>query len=220
MKPVQTNAQTQQATSKNAWPLGEAFALIERLGTAESLESARAVAAGLSLPQIEQLPDLKAFLEAYDRHLLRSVEFPIILRAYGHVTRGQARELVELDQQIKSVSHLTLFANASRQIGCQQLERLRPLRDHRVVQRYLAALDANQASGWHPVVFGMAMAVYSLPMRQALLHYGEETLAGLAMAAAKARHFSDKACREILDPLIAGLPAAIDQVLLPQGPTV
>ncbi len=220
MKPVQTNARPQQPASRADRPVGEAFALLQQLGATESPEVARAVAARLSLPQIDRLPALRTFLETYDQHLLRAVEFPIILRAYGHATRGEARELIELDQQIKGISHLAIFASASQHIGRQQLERLRPLRDHRLVQRYLAALDAHQAHGWHPLVYGMTVAIYSLPPRQALLHYGEETLTGLAVAAAKARHFSDAACREILEPLFAGLPAAIEQVLLPQGLTV
>ena len=59
-------------------------------------------------------------------------------------------------------------------MGRTQLRRLRPLRD-RTLQRYLRAVEADEASGWHVVVFGILLATFSLPLRQGLAHYAEKT---------------------------------------------
>ena len=42
----------------------------------------------------------------------------------------------------------------------------RPLRDQRLVQRYLTAVEQGEAQGWHTLVYGLTLAVYSLPLRQ------------------------------------------------------
>jgi hypothetical protein len=86
----------------------------------------------------------------------------------------------------------------------------RPLRDERTAQRYLAAVQSGQAHGWHTMVYGVTLAVYSLPLRQGLLHYAQETLSALASAAGRAGNVAEAELAEILTPLLARIPQAVE----------
>ena len=104
---------------------------------------------------------------------------------------------------------------ASRKIGAVQLQRLKPLRDERTVQRYLSAVESGRADGWHTLVYGLTLAVYSFPLRQGLLHYARETISGLALAATEPGTFIDPACQEMLETILARLPEAVERSIPP-----
>jgi hypothetical protein len=126
----------------------------------------------------------RAFLENYLEQVLLPLELPAIAEACGHAARGELRELISQDQHLAVSLRQTPFARPSQQVGRMHLMRMRPLRDDRLVQRYLKAVESGQASGWHSLVYGVTLAVYSVPLRQGLLFYGQETLAALAGAVA------------------------------------
>ena len=107
------------------------------------------------------------------------------------------------------------FAGASRRVGQGQLQKLRPLRDQRFVQRYLAAVDAGEAQGWHTLVFGLTLAVYSLPLRQGLFSYAHQATRGFLYAAADTLILTESrgAARALFDELCAGVPAAVEAPL-------
>ena len=111
----------------------------------------------------------------------------------------------------------TPFAEPSRRMGWLQLARLRPLRDDRMVQRYLAAVESGQAHGWHTVVYGITLAVYSLPLRQGLLYYSQETLCALASAAGRGKSFGESELDEMLSGLLARVPKAVEAALEREG---
>ena len=157
--------------------------------------------------------DVGRFLEDYQTQLLAPLEIPVIIRARSLAEKGFARELIALDRDLTCALPWPAFASASRQVGRAQLERLRPLRDHRPLQRYLAAVHAGDASGWHSVVYGLTLAVYSLPLRHALLAYARQTLTGLALALAGDKLFHESSCQETLQILTNRIPAVIEQAL-------
>jgi urease accessory protein UreF len=151
-------------------------------------------------------PALSDFtLESYVSHLLLPVELPAIAESCGHAMRGELRELIDQDRRLDR--QIGPFAAASKQIGRLQLARFRPLRDDRLVQRYLAAVEFGQANGWHTIVYGVTLALYSLPLRQGLLHYAQETLATLAKNLAKGDDASH------LDALMEQVPNAVESAL-------
>ena len=151
----------------------------------------RAISAGLPFTPRRRHPNLspdlaalQTFLDTYLTQILLPLELPAIAEACGRVRRGETRELIALDRQLAGEARLAPFASASRKIGALQLQRLKPLRDERTVQRYLSAVESGRAEGWHTLVYGLTLAVYSFPLRQGLLHYARETISGLALAAA------------------------------------
>ena len=97
--------------------------------------------------------DLAGFRDA----LVCGLEWPAIVRAAELARLGHHRELLELDRAFGSglPAHL---AKASCCVGRRQLARLRSLRDQRTIQRYLDAIEAGEAKGWNPVVYGVVLA--------------------------------------------------------------
>src|ERR1700733_3954842 len=157
------------------------------------------------------------FLEDYLVRLLLPCQLPAIVAACGHARRGELRELLAQDQRMAEPLLSTPFAEPSRRMGWLQLARLRPLRDDRMVQRYLAAVESGQAHGWHTVVYGITLAVYSLPLRQGLLYYSQETLCALASAAGRGKSFGESELDEMLSGLLARVPKAVEAALEREG---
>ena len=157
---------------------------------------------------------LGSFLEEYLERFLLPHELPAIVAARRHAERGEFRELLAQDQGLVSPLRGTPLAEPSRRIGRLQMARLRPLRDNRLVQRYLSAVESGRAHGWHTVVYGITLAVFSLPLRQGLLHYCHETLAVLASAATRSKKPDEIDADQSLPGLLARLPEAVEAILV------
>jgi urease accessory protein UreF len=188
--------------------LGDAHPLVAQLGTADGLASLHALAESLTTRPVTSLAALREFLRAYHERILLPHELPAIQTAYQHISRNEVRELIAFDQQLVAEPALKDFAAASQRIGRGQLQKLRPLRDERVVQRYLAAVESDQAHGWHTLVYGMTLVLYSLPLRQGLLGYAQQTTRGFIQAAARGLQLKESECRELFDELSDQLNAA------------
>jgi urease accessory protein UreF len=207
--------QTQLALSDPAEWLGDWHPLAEQLGSTDGLVTLGSVSASLRLVPLHDLPSLRHFLRNYQSQLLLPLELPAIQCAHGHAARHEVRELVAFDQSLAEQPILSDFAAASRRVGQSQLSKLRPLRDQRVVQRYLHAVESGEAHGWHTLVYGLTLAVYSLPLRQGLLGYAHQTTRGFIYSAARMLRLSEHQCRDLFDSLSADLPQAVE-AMLPQ----
>src|SRR5688572_7682029 len=135
---------------------------------------------------------VRRFLREYKANVLIAHEWPAIYRAYNHVRQNECQELIALDESLVGKPQLALFAEASRRIGQFQLKRLGPLRGERVLLRYQAAIDEGRAHGWHTLVYGLTLAIYSLPVRQGLMHYAHQILRGYLEAAAASFSVSEE----------------------------
>lgn len=193
--------------------LGEFSALLRQLGSPDLLYQLPFAADSQREDKLDGIAGLSHFLENHQARLLIPLELPVIVRARACATRGQSSELITLDRQLAREPLLAPFAAASRRVGRCQLERLRPLRDERTVQRYLLAADEGHAQGWHTIVYGLTLAVYSWPLRQGLMFYARQTLTGLAQAAARSQSMSELACGDILESLLTRLPKAVEQAI-------
>jgi len=205
--------QSQLALSDATEWLGDWHPLAEQLGSAAGLVTLGSVSVSLRLAPVHNLRSLREFLRDYQSRILLPFELPAIQCAQGHAARHEVRELVALDRRLAEEPILQAFAIASRRVGQYQLRKLRPLRDQRVVQRYLEAVGGSQASGWHTLVYGLTLAVYSLPLRQGLLGYAHQTTRGFIYSAARMLNLSEHQCRDLFDPLCADLPKAIEALL-------
>ena len=202
--------QRQLALSDAAEWLGDWHPLAEQLGSSDGLVTLASVSALLRLRPVRGVPSLRQFLRHYQSQILVPLELPAIQSACEHASRHEVRELIALDQHLAGEPLLRDFAAASRRVGQGQLQKLRPLRDQRVVQRYLDAVEAREAHGWHTLVYGLTLSIYSLPLRQGLLGYAHQTTRGFIYSAARTLRFSERQCRDVFDTLCAGLPAAVD----------
>ncbi len=203
--------------SEPAELLGDWHPLVGQLGTAEGLVEFAAVAKHLQLGAVEHASALREFLKRYTAELLLPVELPAIRRAFDHASRNELRELIAFDAEQKLHPRLRDFTSASRRIGREQLRRLKPLREQRFIQRYLLAVDEGRAEAWHTLVYGVTLAVYSLPLRQGLLHYGAETLRGFVQLACRSVSVSEVVLQQMLDERFVELVAATETLLPAAG---
>ena len=187
--------------------LGDVQALLAQVGSGD---------AGVETPRPAMpasFAALRQFLNTYKRDVLIRHEWPAIYRAYHHVSHNECQELIALDESIAHEKDLAPFADASRRIGRFQVKRLAPLRGERVLTRYMAAIDEGRAQGWHTLVYGLTLAVYSLPARQGLMHYAHQILRGYVERAAHSFSVSEEECRLALEELLADLPRELETVL-------
>ena len=207
----QTNPETTEL-------LGDWHPLVHQLGSAEGLVTLSTASHSLQLKHVESVPTLLRFLEAYQSQILIPHELPAIQRAYRHASRTETRELIAFDQLQAEEPALKPFASASRRVGQVQLRRLRPLRDHRLLQRYLRAVDDKLAHCWHTLVYGVTLSVYSLPILQGLISYEKQTLLGFMHAVSRTLRLSENDCRDLLENLSPSLPHPTEPILGEEHP--
>jgi len=193
--------------------LGDWHPLVEQLGSANGLAALGEVSASVRVGPVHDLSSLRNFLATYQKQILLPHELPAIQRAFDHTCRHEVRELIEFDRQIAEAPAVAAFADASRRIGQTELAKLRPLRDERIIRRYLDAVDRREANAWHTLVYGVTLSLYSLPLRQGLLGYGYQVARGFIYAAAKPLQLSEMDCRALLDELCGNLPAAVEELI-------
>jgi urease accessory protein UreF len=197
--------------------LGDCHPLVQQLGATEGLHELARVSRSLRVHSVSDVDSLRSFLRAYQSRILVPMELPIIHQAYLHSAGGRTRELIALDQQVAEAPGLRDLANASQRVGQAQLRRLRPLRDVRVLQRYLAAVEAGEATGWHTLVFGLTLSIYSVPLRQGLLGYSQQVIRGFIHTAATRFQVSAVEIGEIVQELNSALPTALGTLLFLEG---
>jgi hypothetical protein len=59
----------------------------------------------------------------------------------------------------------------------------------------------------------LTLELYSLPLRQGLLGYAQQTTRGFIYSAARMLHLSERECRELFDELCEGLPVVVEELL-------
>src|ERR1019366_4856381 len=193
--------------------LGDWHPLVEQLGSANGLAALGDVSASVKVGPVHDLPSLRNFLASYQKQILLPHELPAIQRAFDHTCLHGVRELIEYDRQLANEPAFSIFANASRRIGQNELAKLRPLRDERIVRRYLDAIGRGEANAWHTLIYGLTLSLYSLPLRQGLLGYGYQTARGFIYAAAKPLQLSEMNCRALLEELCINLPVAVEELI-------
>lgn len=190
---------------------GDPRELTTRLGTSGLL------APDPGNPRVVSLPttaaELRQFIRSYRDTILGPQELPAILQACTLASQGYARELIQLDQEWTASSRDRIFRDASLAVGRRQLSRLRPLRDQRVIQRYADAVDSGKAMGWHVIVYGIALSVFSVPQRSGLLHYAQLTLGSFLESAPTTAQLTDGDKREIRRELEETAPVLLAQIL-------
>lgn len=205
--------QTYKLPQKANEVLGDLTALAEQLGGTDGLCQLPLGSFAFGSAPIESAAALSQFLQSYVAEVLIAHELPAIARAYGYATRYEVRELVAFDRELEGSAALRPFGQASRAVGRAQLQRLRPLRSERLVQRYLRAVEESEANAWHTVMFGVVLALYSLPLRQGLLHFAQQTLAGFVQAAGHRIRLEPAVRSQILSEHSGAAAAAIERIL-------
>tara|TARA_Y100001934_G_scaffold283755_1_gene406358 strand:+ start:290 stop:955 length:666 start_codon:yes stop_codon:yes gene_type:complete len=192
---------------------GEVRELLESIGGADALPSVSSLARSMSRNRTGTLQQLRTLLNDYVEHTLSAVELPAVVRAWQHADRGELRELLQLDAELRTDPRMKPFRAASCAVGRRQLSKLRALKDHRLLQRYLHAVESGEAAGWHAIVYGIFLSVYSVPVRQGLLHLARNTIGGLAFNATHGLGLRLSDSQEVLGELTDQLPEMANRAL-------
>ena len=163
--------------------------------------------------QLQSGAALQTFVSEYLGNVLEHEEWPLICKAYELASRGETRELIDLDGECATRYAKHPGASASIRVGQRQLSKLRPMRDNRLVQRYLAAIAAGEASGWHAIVYGVTLAMFQLPLRQGLVHYAVQTLKGFVGPLRATTQLTEAHKETVLAEAEAALPMFLQRVL-------
>lgn len=157
---------------------------------------------------------LQAFLQSYKVSVLLPFELPVVRQACEHMVRNEMNELLALDRTLSNQAWLKPYEQDSRAAGRLHLERLKPLRDQRGVRRYISAIEAGEGSGWHSLVAGVALGLYSLPLRQGLMDYALHTFWNVVGQAATPAGLTSGEAVALVNELSADLPEHI-QTMFP-----
>jgi urease accessory protein UreF len=169
----------------------------------------------LRLKSVQNLPQLRSFLNAYLTELLFPVELPTVAQAFHHTCRNEAKELLLLDQKLALRPEMGAFAEASKFVGRFHLQSLASMRGHRLVQKYIAAVQEESAHGWNTTVFGLILGVYSFPLRQGLIRYAEQSLNGFISAGAEKLRLAENVVTNLQAESFSLLPRMTDKVIGP-----
>ena len=210
-------SRTEQVLIESAQPqgavLGELRAALEQLGSSEALINLEAAAGAVAHGNVSDWETFRNFITTFKLNVVCEHELPTIFRAYSHASANECRELIELDQRIAEGQSGVPFAEASRRIGQLQLKWLAPLRGERVVARYNAAVQEGKAAAWHTLVYGVTLAVYSIPVRQGLIGYATQILRRYIESAASAFGVGADEQDKLLNGVSADLPQQVERVL-------
>jgi urease accessory protein UreF len=191
--------------------------LAQHLGSADELTTLSPTACPHHLAKIHSVPALRDFLHWYKQDVLGPHEFRHVYAAATLASKNYVRELLAFDAELANEQALRDFQLASRHVGKRQLNRMRPLRDLKLVQRYREAVNDGKAYGWHTLVYGVVLSTYSLPLRQGLLHYGRQTLGGFIHAAARTLDLRGETSLELQLEMNRTLPSLIEETLAANG---
>ena len=194
--------------------LGDLEGLAERVGLNESrIEAATIGFGGLCLKDVTDDTSLSRFLTEYRDQFLLPFELPAVSAATNLVREGRFRELLDLDQSFAQRREMEIFGEQSRWIGQCHARSMRGMRDHRVVWRYCEAVRTGEAFGWHPVVYGVVLGAFSIPLRQGLANYTRQMLQGFIDSAVHRGVLEASIAAEIGGRLLSDLPAYVEGAL-------
>ena len=185
-----------------------------QLDALKDVLGANLVAGALGMGPLTSAAELAVVLERYRTTLLEPLELPALTNARRLASRGRTKELIALDQNFldNHPEWLPLAAGSTR-FGRDYLARLRPLRDERVVQRMLEAVQTGKTPGHHPIVFGLTMAIYAIPERQGLADYAQGALAAVIATAAGKLKLTQDDRSTLFARSQSCLPEAIDRMV-------
>lgn len=156
--------------------------------------------------------EVVAWLVRHRDEVITRREWPVVAEAWRLASSGLARDLVDLD---RAWGLHAAPGEASLRVGQRQLARLRPLRDVRVVQRYLDAIADGRAHGWHPVVYGVWLAVFGIPLRQGLVQYAEQTLGALLDSVPSSPSMPEAGREAVHAQVVSALPSRLAALVGP-----
>jgi urease accessory protein UreF len=189
-------------------------ALCCRLGNDASLTG---LPGSIRLEQVTDSDSFLVFIRQYKEHILEPIELPAIASAMTLCSQNALRELLDLDAGLGKEPFMKVFAESSRTLGRNQLRKLRGLHDVRMLSRYRNAVLDGKAYGWHLLVYGMVLHMFSIPLRQGLAKYQTQVLLGFGQAACQSLSWSEKEWMKVRHQLESFSAPSLEGILAEKG---
>lgn len=149
--------------------------------------------------RLRSLEGLRAFLVETALPLeLRSVN-----DAFYAVEKGGVDVICGIESELAAASLPEGVAAAQKTAGRRALARLSPLVDEGLIQKYRADVNAGRMQGWGPIVFGLELRAFSIPLAQGLMHYGVSVVEAAVNSEAMPGRRLDTLALEVRDSAIA-----------------
>lgn len=155
--------------------------------------------------------DLAAIIQAHIEETLSGIELPAVYQAHRAAANADLAALIDLDSYVSALKPVPVFAAASTRVGRRFLDAAWPLIDRPMVTAYAGAVASGEASGHHPVAFGVVMAAAGLDEKAAATVHGAGVVGGQVMAAVRLGFIGQVAAQRIIAGLRPDLLAAIDR---------
>jgi len=140
-------------------------------------------------------------------------ELPALLATHEFARRGRSRELLKEEKKLALARDWRALVAPSRRVGGHLLSQLRPLRDERIVQRFLDAHCAGRTPGFHLTVLGVTSALFHVPPRQVLWDYALTLLDGLALTAGQRLRLAAPTRQAIVRNISQPIPPKLGSML-------
>lgn len=163
--------------------------------------------------KVQDEESLRHFLSILLEENIARVDLPIIRLARESAAQNDAKALVAFDQLRDSLPVPHELNEASIKVGQQQLQKLAPLKGHRFLGRYRAAVESGQSCGHHAVVYGIHLFLFSIPLREGLLSYAFQTVNGFIAAAARSIRLTEEQRRALIEQVCARLAQQVEASL-------
>ena len=121
-----------------------------------------------SSARMRSLEGLQAFLV----ETALPLELRCVNDAFFAVENGGIGAISGIEAELSSADFPKGVASAQKSMERQALSRLAPLVDEGLIQKYRAEVSAGRMEGWGPIVFGLELRAFSIPLAQGLTHYG------------------------------------------------
>lgn len=141
------------------------------------------------------------------RVFLVETALPLELRsvndAFFAVENGGVNAILGIEAELASAALPEGVAAAQKSVGRRALSRLAPLIDEGLIQKYRAEVSAGRMEGWGPIVFGLELRAFSIPLAQGLMHYGISVVEAAVNSTPRSGRKPDLAALEVRDRALA-----------------
>jgi len=141
------------------------------------------------------------------RVFLVETALPLELRsvndAFFAVENGGVSAISGIESELASAGLPEGVAAAQKNVGRRALSRLSPLIDEGLIQKYRAEVNGGRMQGWGPIVYGLELRAFSIPLAQGLMHYGISVVEAAVNSAAPPGRGPELAALDVRELAIA-----------------
>lgn len=144
---------------------------------------------------------------------LRYNDAALVRFAYEAGARGDAAELVALDQECAALKAALELKQASRKLGIRLLRIFERQADSELIDAYKKAIAKGEAEGQYAVVYGLYAYLFKIPLHAAVYSFLHTSTVGMITNAVKLVPLGQLSGQDILFRMYAVMNGTTDQVL-------